>query len=60
LPASRQDALQALEQDHDFLLRGDVFSSNLIETWIATKRQQEVAAMRMRPHPFEYCLYFDV
>jgi glutamine synthetase len=40
-------------------LRDDVFTSDLIETWIALKRQQEVAAIRLRPHPYEFCLYFD-
>ncbi len=59
MPESLAEALQALEADGDFLTRGDVFSSELIETWIATKRQQDVAAMRLRPHPFEFCLYFE-
>ncbi len=59
MPESLAEALQALEADGDFLVRGDVFSAELIETWIATKRQQDVAALRLRPHPFEFCLYFD-
>lgn len=58
MPESLAEALQALEADADFLTRGDVFSAELIETWIATKRQ-EVAALRLRPHPFEFCLYFE-
>ncbi|MHC4547527.1 MAG: type I glutamate--ammonia ligase [Planctomycetota bacterium] len=53
-------ALDALERDHDFLLRGDVFSRDLIETWIAYKRKNEVEEIAVRPHPHEFALYFDV
>jgi glutamine synthetase len=59
-PASLDEALNALEQDHDFLLRGDVFTDDVISTWISYKRENEVDAMRLRPHPYEFCLYFDI
>ena len=51
--------LDALEEDHDFLLRGDVFSKDLIETWLDYKRTREVDALRLRPHPYEFFMYFD-
>ncbi|HTN75896.1 MAG TPA: type I glutamate--ammonia ligase [Pirellulaceae bacterium] len=59
-PGSLEEALSALERDHEFLLRGDVFSADVIETWINYKRKQEVDALRLRPHPYEFCLYYDV
>lgn len=59
-PASLDAALDALEKDHEFLLRGDVFTKDVIETWIKYKRIKEVDAMRLRPHPYEFCLYYDV
>ncbi len=59
-PASLAEALDALEQDHDFLLKGDVFTEDVIETWIEYKRTKEVDAMRLRPHPYEFALYFDI
>ncbi len=58
-PSSLEGALDALEQDHEFLLKGDVFSSDLIETWIDWKRTNEIDALRKRPHPFEFSLYHD-
>jgi glutamine synthetase len=58
-PATLDEALTALERDCDFLLKGDVFTSDVIETWIDHKRGQEVDAIRLRPHPYEFCLYFD-
>lgn len=58
-PASLEEALNALENDCDFLLRDDVFTTDLIETWLQLKRTKDVAAVRMRPHPYEFCLYFD-
>jgi glutamine synthetase len=60
LPTSLGDALTALEQDHDFLLAGDVFSQELIDSWIEHKRIAEDHAVRNRPHPYEMSLYFDV
>jgi glutamine synthetase len=59
-PGSLEQALAALEADHDFLLRGDVFDEDVIRTWIDYKRTKEVDAMRMRPHPYEFALYYDV
>jgi glutamine synthetase len=59
-PGSLDAALDALEQDHDFLLRGDVFTEDVISTWIWYKRTNEVDALRLRPHPFEFCLYYDI
>lgn len=59
-PGSLEESLNALEQDHDFLLRGDVFTPDVIETWIEYKRKREVDAIRLRPHPHEFALYFDI
>jgi len=60
VPASLGEVLTALEEDHQFLLRGGVFTRDLIETWIEYKRKQELDAVRLRPHPYEFYLYFDV
>jgi glutamine synthetase len=59
-PVSLEEALTNLERDHEFLLQGDVFTADVIQTWIAFKREQEVEAVRLRPHPYEFALYFDV
>ncbi len=59
-PGSLRDALKALEKDHDFLLKGDVFTSDVIETWINYKMDNEVKALDLRPHPWEFALYFDL
>ena len=59
-PGSLDEALDALEADHEFLLRGDVFTEDVIETWINYKRMNEVDAVRLRPHPYEFCLYYDI
>ena len=60
VPGSLEEALDALEADHDFLLKGDVFTPDLIESWLAYKRESEVDAMRLRPHPYEFYLYYDI
>jgi glutamine synthetase len=60
MPGSLDQALDALEKDHDFLLKGDVFTKDVIETWIEYKRKKEVDAIRLRPHPYEFALYFDI
>jgi glutamine synthetase len=60
VPGSLEEVLNALEQDHDFLLQGNVFTKDLIETWIAYKREKEVDPVRLRPHPYEFHLYYDV
>jgi glutamine synthetase len=52
--------LNELENDHDFLLAGDVFTADVIHYWIKYKRENEVDAIRIRPHPFEFCMYFDI
>ena len=59
VPGSLDEALDALEADHDFLLKGGVFTEDVIETWVRFKRTEEVEAIRLRPHPFEFALYFD-
>jgi len=59
-PASLEGALAALRADHEFLLRGDVFTPDVIDTWIWYKSDREVDAMRLRPHPYEFCLYYDI
>jgi glutamine synthetase len=60
VPNSLDEALEALEKDHEFLLKGDVFSRDLLETWIAYKRERELDEVRMRPVPHEFFLYFDI
>ena len=60
MPGSLAEALDALEADHEFLLKGGVFTEDLIETWIAYKRAEEVDPIRLRPHPWEFALYYDV
>ncbi len=57
---SLDEALDALEQDHEFLLKGNVFTEDALETWIAYKRENEVDALRLRPHPYEFFLYYDI
>jgi glutamine synthetase len=60
LPGSLDEALVALENDHEFLLKGDVFSTEMIERWISYKRENEIQPMRLRPHPLEFSMYYDV
>ena len=60
MPGSLDEALNHLEKNHQFLLKGGVFSEDLIESWIAYKRSKEVDTMRLRPHPYEFFLYYDV
>ncbi len=59
VPSSLDASLDALEADHDFLMEGDVFTSGLLEAYIRYKREEEVDAIRMRPHPWEFALYHD-
>ena len=59
-PGDLAQVLDALEADHDFLLKGDVFTPDVIENWISYKRENEVDAIRLRPHPWEFALYFDI
>jgi len=59
-PGSLEEVLDALERDHAYLLKGDVFTKDVIETWLEYKRLKEVDAIRLRPHPYEFALYFDI
>lgn len=60
VPGSLDAALNALEKDHAFLLKGDVFTQDIIEAYIEYKREAEVDAVRLRPHPHEFMLYYDI
>ncbi|MSW08904.1 MAG: type I glutamate--ammonia ligase, partial [Actinobacteria bacterium] len=60
VPGSLDAVLNNLERDHEFLTRGGVFTKDLIDTWIAFKRESEVDYVRLRPHPAEFELYFDL
>jgi glutamine synthetase len=60
MPASLEEALGCLEDDHAFMLKGDVFTEELIETFINYKRRHEADAIRLRPHPYEFALYYDI
>jgi len=59
-PGSLDEALAALREDHEFLLRGDVFTSDVIDTWIWYKTEKEIDELRLRPHPYEFCMYYDI
>jgi glutamine synthetase len=59
-PGSLEEVLDALERDYAYLMKGDVFTKDLIETWLEYKRLKEVDAIRLRPHPYEFALYFDI
>jgi glutamine synthetase len=59
-PASLDHALDNLEQDHAFLIQGNVFPEEVLKTWIGYKRDKEVDALRLRPHPYEFALYYDI
>jgi len=60
MPGSLEEALDALQRDHAFLLKGDVFTEELLRTYIEYKRSKEVDAVRLRPHPYEFALYYDI
>jgi glutamine synthetase len=59
-PGSLEEALEALESDHEFLMKGDVFTEDAIFTWLEYKRRHEVDPVRLRPHPYEFALYYDI
>jgi glutamine synthetase len=59
-PGSLEEALDALEDDNEFLLKGDVFTEDVIEKWLEYKRENEADQVRLRPHPYEFMLYFDI
>jgi glutamine synthetase len=60
MPGSLDEALECLQKDHEFLLKGDVFTEDVIETWVEYKLEKEVNAVRLRPTPMEFALYFDI
>src|SRR5438067_7123646 len=60
MPATLEESLRNLENDHAFLLKDNVFTQDVIETWITYKREKEVDEVRIRPHPYEFFLYYDV
>jgi len=59
-PGSLAEALDHLEADNEYLLKGDVFTKDVIDTWIDYKRREEVLQMNLRPHPYEFQLYYDI
>ena len=59
VPGSLAESLDALEADHEYLLTGGVFTKDVIETWLDYKRTNEVDEVNLRPHPYEFKLYFD-
>jgi len=59
-PGSLDEALKALEDDHDFLLKGDVFTRDALDMWIEYKTENEVNPVKLRPHPHEFFLYYDI
>jgi len=59
-PASLEEAIEALKEDHEFLLKGDVFTQDVIDMWIEYKIENEVNPVKLRPHPYEFYLYFDI
>ncbi len=60
VPASLDQAIDALEEDHEYLLKGEVFTQDVIDTWVSYKRENEIDAVRLRPHPYEFFLYYDI
>jgi glutamine synthetase len=60
VPGSLNEALAALATDHEFLLKGDVFTPDVIDTWIAYKKEREIDPVQLRPHPWEFYLYYDI
>ena len=59
-PGSLEEALEALKEDHEFLLKGDVFTQDVIDMWLDYKTENEVNAVKLRPHPIEFSLYYDI
>ena len=59
-PGSLEEALGALDADHEFLIKGSVFTPDVVQTWIEYKMENEVDALRLRPHPYEYVMYYDI
>jgi glutamine synthetase len=59
-PGSLEEAMNALEADHEFLLKGDVFTQDVVDMWLEYKREKEIKLLKLRPHPVEFALYYDV
>ncbi len=59
-PTSLAAVIDKLEEDHEYLTEGGVFTEDLIETWISYKRENEIMPIQIRPHPYEFSLYYDV
>ncbi|HKF91205.1 MAG TPA: type I glutamate--ammonia ligase, partial [Acidimicrobiia bacterium] len=60
VPGSLDESLAALEADHEFLLAGGVFTQDVIDTWLSYKRENEIDELRLRPHPWEFYMYYDI
>jgi glutamine synthetase len=60
MPGALDEALDELEKDHAFLLKGNVFTEDALAMWIKYKRENEVDALRLRPHPYEFYMYYDI
>ena len=60
VPGSLEEAIAELEKDHKFLLEGGVFTQDVLDTWISYKKSKEIDDVRLRPHPWEFYLYFDI
>lgn len=59
-PGSLEEAIQALKEDHEFLMKGDVFTKDAIDMWIEYKTENEINPVKLRPHPYEFFLYYDI
>ncbi len=59
-PGSLEEVLDALEADHEFLLKGDVFTRDVLDMWLNYKRKNEMEPVRLRPHPYDFHLYYDI
>jgi glutamine synthetase len=60
MPGSLEEAIEELKKDYDFLMKGDVFTEDVIRTWIHYKMESEVNELRLRPHPWEFAMYYDI
>ncbi len=60
MPGSLGESLDALDRDREFLLKGDVFTPDVIDVWLSYKRENEIAPLSQRPHPYEFHLYYDI
>ena len=57
-PGSLEEAMESLKEDHEFLMKGDVFTQDALDTWITYKTEKEIHELKLRPHPYEFALYF--